>query len=139
SAPSTIPYDEYDFPGWTLQTLDGTQYVITRENYGEIYTPISGLNAYGPAQLSQIIEPSGDMIQIGSSGIQHYVGSNGITTTNLTRSVYGTRNAQGLISALYDPNSGVTDPSSINPSILPTVQYVYDNNLNLVQVMELVN
>ena len=127
-------WDNFDTSGWILTTQDGTQYHITRQPQGDVmYTPDplgnSGdtvdVHAYGPPQLSEIDELSGDRITIGSTGMTHIDASG-----HATRSVYFDRDTQNRIIALYDATAGSNG--------LPIVKYVYNQNMgNLIQVLKL--
>ena len=127
-------WDNFDTSGWILTTQDGTQYHITRQPQGDVmYTPDpvgnSGdtvdVHAYGPPQLSEIDELSGDRITIDSTGMTHIDASR-----HATRSVYFDRDTQNRIIALYDATAGSNG--------LPIVKYVYDQNTgNLIEVLKL--
>jgi RHS repeat-associated protein len=127
-------WDNYDVPGWKLTTQDGTQYLITRQDEGAVtYQPDPfgnpggsvAVEPYGPPQLTEIDERTGDKIMISPAGMTHIDASN-----NPTRSVYFKRDGQNRITALFDPDSGSNG--------LPVVQYVYDQDTgNLLQVLKL--
>jgi RHS repeat-associated protein len=127
-------WDNYDVPGWKLTTQDGTQYFIKRLAEGAVtYTPDpvgnSGSNVlvqpYGPPQLTEILERTGDRIMINDNGMTHY-DTNGVGT----RSVYFDRDSQNRITALYDAIAG--------PTGFPVVKYIYNQDTgNLIQVLKL--
>jgi RHS repeat-associated protein len=127
------PMNDYDFPGFVLTTLDGTQYAISREDLGEHFIDDGAegyyVQAYGNLSLSQITERSLDTIAISPSSIV-YTATNGAT-----REVLFQRNSDGLISAISDPN-GLSGGSPVGP---PTVQYEYDSSDNLINVLNLVD
>src|SRR4051812_44046792 len=63
-------------------------------------------------------------------GIFHFAGSNGVPTTNLTRSTFFARDQQGRITEIRDPISSSNG--------LPVVKYVYNQDSgNLIQVHRL--
>ena len=59
----------------------------------------------GSSKLASIVQRTGDKIVISDDGISHYASG-----TNLTRSTLFTRDSQGRITAIYDPNSELTNP-----------------------------
>ena len=128
---SDMTYD--DIPGWVLQTLDGTQYSITRDPgvpSGSIFlqtapAKFASVRVFGPPKLTKIIQRSGDIITIGANGISHSIG------TNQTRSISFVRDAFNRIRAIFDPNSGTNG--------LAVLQYVYNDSGNLIQVQKLVD
>ncbi len=129
-------YENHDLPGWLLETQDGTKYVITRglepKDAFVSYQPDPSTNpipvmAFGAPKLTQIVQRSGDVINISDTGISHYAGG-----TNLTRSLWFERDAAGRITAVHDPIGGSNG--------LPAVKYVYDRDKgNLLQVLKLVD
>jgi RHS repeat-associated protein len=128
------PFYNHDVPGWMLQTQDGTQYIITRGNRNTITYNTDGAGTwrniltYGPPKLARIVQRSGDVITISSSGISHSTTNN--STAN--RTVTFVRDGQNRITAIYDPNTATNG--------LPTIQYIYDNNTgNLIQVIKLID
>ena len=107
-----VPFDNYDVPGWILTTQDGTHDQIKRGAGNTVVYPSGAdnfLTVYGPPKLTQIVQRSGDTIQITDNGIFHYAGG-----TNLTRSVLFDRDAQDRITAIHDQISGTNG--------LPTVR-----------------
>jgi RHS repeat-associated protein len=130
-------FDNHDISGWVLQTLDDTRYYITRGPVNNVLWDSTGagnyinVQTYGPPVLRSIVQHSGDSITIGSGGIFHFAaGPNGATTTNLTRSALFSRDSQGRITAISDPNAGQGG--------LPSVKYVYNADTgNLLQVLKL--
>jgi RHS repeat-associated protein len=127
-------FNNYDVPGWILQTQDGTQYKITRGigNYVVYQDPNNPgqfikAKAYGPPTLTSIVQRSGDTIVINPNSIYHQ-SSNGV----INRTVFFSRDSQNRITAIYDPNTSTNGPA--------TVQYVYGQDTgNLIQVIKLVN
>jgi hypothetical protein len=94
------------------------------------------VTAYGPPRLTSILQRTGDSIEIESDGLRHYPPN----SANVTRSVLFERDSFGRITAIYDPNSGVTNNPAIQPSIHPAVRYVYHQDTgNLLQVLKLVD
>ena len=131
---SQAPFDAQDFPGWSLKTLDGTRYTISRGNGNQVIyqdpdnpgTYLSAM-AYDPPKLTKIIQRNGDTIVISDSNIAHYAGG-----TNLTSQVTFGRDYAGRIISVRDPNAGTNG--------FPTVQYVYNQNTgNLIWVEHLVD
>jgi hypothetical protein len=68
-----LPVDDFDFSGWILQTEDGTQYTIGRQDLGshdvdneegETYS----VQAYGAPYLAKIVTKTGDTITINPNG-----------------------------------------------------------------------
>ena len=103
-------FHNHDINGWVLESLDGTQFYITRgegetiywDNSGDgsgTYIPVTAYDAQ--PKLTAILQRSRDLIKISDSGIEHY--ANG---TNLTRSVFIERDTAGRIIAIRYPNSG---------------------------------
>ena len=127
------PWQTYDFPGFVLTTLDGTQYIVTRDDLDDHFMDDGGegyyIQAYGNAHLSSIIERSLDSISINPSSIV-YTATNGAT-----RQIVFQRNADGLISSISDPN-GLAGGVTNGP---PAVQYQYDSSDNLINVLNLVD
>jgi RHS repeat-associated protein len=124
-------YDTYDVPGWVLTTQDGTVYNITRgQPISVSYDPDEDggnidIEAYGPPQLTSIVQRTGDILNISSSGITH---------TNIhggaAQSTFFQRDSFGHIAAIYDPTTGTNG--------LPLLRYIHDqNNGNLLQVWKL--
>ena len=129
-----VPYESYDFQGWELKTLDGTRYLIEREDLGNHTAPNDYGNPYyihtwGKPYLSRIEQPNGNVIVIGKDSIQAY---DEPTLTNLVRQVKFERNAEGLI-------TGITDPAGIEANGPLAVKYEYDSLKNLVNVLQLVD
>lgn len=126
-------FDNSDVPGWTLTTIDGTRYNITRGaakhiTYEDPNNPGLPLQAlvYGTPMLTSIVQTNGSTIVINTNSIYHKDN----TTTN--RTVNFARDSQGRITGIYDPNTGTNGS--------PLVQYVYDqDNGNLLQVIKLVD
>jgi RHS repeat-associated protein len=129
----SLPMDSFDFSVFTLTTLDKTQYIIRRDDLGVHYMGDGGLgyqvHAWGDPYLAQIKEPSGDTITIDpvSGTIVH-----ADAQANVTRRIVFQRNSDGLISSISDPNA-LTNGGP------PAVQYQYDANDNLVNVLQLVD
>jgi RHS repeat-associated protein len=141
------PNDNFEIPAFLLTLDDGTQYFIVRGYQGafeDLGLGGGGLQAGSgyyyqaytdQARVAWIKLPSGEKIVInaptaGPAGNQFSI--NYLNVTNqIIRSIYFQRNANGQISAIMDPASG--------PNGLPVVQYVYDYNTNLIQVLKLVD
>ncbi|PWU16134.1 MAG: hypothetical protein C5B50_14070, partial [Verrucomicrobia bacterium] len=129
-----LPMDNFDMERFVLRTQDGTQYIIKREDLGlhflddQDYT----LQAWGKPYLYQIIERNGETTTIESGKIIHRDAGG-----NITRQFVFQRNDQGLITALYDPNSGVTNAQYATG--YPLVIYQYEANTNLMSVSNLVD
>jgi RHS repeat-associated protein len=133
-------FDNHDITGWMLETLDGTKYYITRGEANRVvwYPPGEGtpieVQAYGAPALTSIVQRTGDAIVISNNAVLHYAGSNGATTTNLTRAISIDRDLSGRITAIWDPNS----QQSTNSNPLPLVRYIYNQDTgNLIQVQRL--
>jgi RHS repeat-associated protein len=131
-------FANHDIPGWMLQTADGTHYYITRGSVNHVYYDTTGngnwayVPVYGSPSLTSIQQRTGDLVTIGPSGIFHYAGTNGLSTTNLTRSAGFTRDSQNRITAIYDPNAGANG--------FPVLQYIYNQDTgNLLQVLKLID
>jgi RHS repeat-associated protein len=120
-----VPYNNMDFKGFVLTNQDGTLYYINRDDMGS-HSPGGDwlVETYGPPYLARIVQRSGDTITINPNSIVH-VYSNAVTTQ-----IEFQRNADGLISSVTDPN-GTGGPAAI--------QYIYDNNDNLISVLNLVD
>ena len=84
----------------------------------------------GQPRLTQIIERTGESIVIASDHISN-LDTNGVETRRITIQ----RNINGQIIAISDP-SGLTNNVAAGP---PAVQYQYDQNHNLINVLNLVN
>jgi YD repeat-containing protein len=127
-----VPMDNFDFSGFILTTLpDDTKYFINREDLQEQDMTDWGTagytqHAWGNSYLAQIVQRSGDRINISSNSISH-VATNNVTTHTISIQ----RNKSGLITAITDPIAG--------PSGLPAVKYEYDGNQNLMNVLTLVD
>ena len=129
-----MPIAAFDFRGFILKTQDGTQYYINREDLGEHFMERGEdgytVHAWGNLYLSQIVEPSNtnsnDTITINPNSIVHAY-ANGATNQIVFQ-----RNSDGLITSISDPDS----LASNGP---PAVQYQYDANDNLINVLNLVN
>jgi RHS repeat-associated protein len=138
--PST--FDNHDLQVWVLTTLDDTKYYLRRGAGNRLLWDDSGtgeghwiyVTTYDATpKLTEIVQRTGDRIQIKPNGIFHYAaGPNGSTTEDQTRSVLFERDLQGRITAIRDPNSGSNG--------LPAVKYVYHAQTgNLLQVLKLVD
>jgi len=114
--------DNYDLPGWVLQTLDGTKYNITRGDVRHITYDDGHLTAtiFGPPKLTSIVEPSTDVIKIDDASISHWTGG-----TNLTHKISFDRDSNGHIIGIHDPNGNLA------------VKYEYDGYGNLFSVEKL--
>jgi RHS repeat-associated protein len=140
-ANSSLEY--FDFPGWELQTQDGTKYLIQREELGVHslldnamdseweeeptwgnYFEQTYIEAWGQPRLTHILQQSGDTIEITENQINHYNATNA-----LTRSIFMRRDGKGRVKEIRDPNSG-----SNGVAIL---KYEYDSRGNLWQVLRL--
>jgi RHS repeat-associated protein len=129
----TAPLENQDIQGWVLQTQDGTKYNITRGSANSVVLQdpnnpgqYLSVRAYGPPKLTSIEQRSGDVIVISTNNIYHQ-DTNGF----ITRVISFDRDAQGRITAIYDPN-GPNGPAA--------VQYVYNQDTgNLIQVRKLVD
>ena len=125
--------DVYDFPGFILTTLDGTQYVIKRADLGVHDVDDGGLgysvHAWGRPFLSQIVQRTLDTITINGDSIVQ-TNAAGLQT----RKIVFQRNADGLISAISDPNALDADGHTNGP---PAVKYEYNNQQNLINVLRL--
>ena len=126
----TVPFDNYDFPGFILRMQDGTQYIIKRDPMGEHGIAngdsLAVVDTYGPPYLAQIVQRSGDTITINPNSVV-YTATNGAT-----RQITIYRNDDGLISSITDPNGA----SFGGP---PAVKYDYDSQDNLMDVQRLVD
>jgi RHS repeat-associated protein len=122
-----VPVDNFDFKNFMLKTVDGTEYIISREDLDDHFmNDGSYIHAYGQPYLSQIIERDGDTISISSSAIVFQA------TNGASRQITFQRNTDGLITAISDPNAQTNNGP-------PAVEYQYDNNDNLIAVLNLVN
>jgi RHS repeat-associated protein len=126
-------FECHDVPGWVLVTQEGTQYRIERAGPNNVVYDTTGngsfvnVRAYGPPQLTKILQRTGDEIHIGPDGISHW--GNG---TNLTRRTWFERDPQGRITAIRDPISGSNGAQ--------VVKYVYNQDTgNLIQVLKLID
>ena len=127
-------FDTYDFSGYVLTDKNsGTQYKIKRGPENDyFYDPDGSGNyvyavVYGPPELTEIVERSGATINITPNGI-YYADTNG-----LGREIAITRDAQGRIISISDPNETTNNA-------LPTLQYIYNQSSgNLVQALKLVD
>ncbi|HEY5914357.1 MAG TPA: LamG-like jellyroll fold domain-containing protein [Verrucomicrobiae bacterium] len=133
--------DNYDFSGFTLKMLDGTEYTIKREDLGEHHYG-GGRNfvhAYGQAHVTSIRTVSGDHTVIGEqTGTAPFSISSYTADNTKTRSVRINRNNDGYISEIYDAkavNPATGDPI---PGSLPAIKYDYVNG-DLTAVHKLVN
>jgi len=125
-----VPYDNYDFAGFILETQDGTKYYLNRDDLRS-HSPGGDwlVETYGPPYLARIVQRSGDKITISPNLITHTY------TNGATSQIVIQRNSDGLIASISDPN-GLT---SGVPSGPPAVQYQYDSQDNLISVLNLVN
>ncbi|PWU19987.1 MAG: hypothetical protein C5B50_05065, partial [Verrucomicrobia bacterium] len=115
-------------------TQDQTQYTLTRDDLGVHDFDGSSIphsyevHAYGNLHLSKIKSLPGDTTFIYPNSIIHTDASG-----NTNRMIVFQRNDQGLISAIFDPNSlSAPDPR-------PSTLYLYDSNTNLMSVSNLVD
>jgi YD repeat-containing protein len=125
------PWGSFDFSGFVLKTVDGTQYYINRQDLGD-HTLLDGgegadVQAWGDCFLSYIKERNGDLITINSDSIV-FTATNGVS-----KEIAITRNSDNLITSISDPN-GINTPGSP-----PSLVYQYDNQDNLIAVEQLVN
>jgi RHS repeat-associated protein len=131
-----VPLDDYDFPGFILTTLDGTRYIIDREDLGKHdvgsdapYT----VHAYGKPYLHRIEQHTQDQVIIESDRITYE------NAAHLAqRHVVFERNADGLIQSIYDP-TGLAGADSPPPGAFPAVRYEYDSYQNLMNAQALVD
>jgi RHS repeat-associated protein len=128
-----VPYNDFDFEGFVLTNQDGTLYFIDRPELG-YHSDSSGgdweTETYGAPYLAKIVERSGDVITINPNSIIH------IYTNGATNQIVFQRNADGLITSISDPN-GLTSGGMTNGPA--AVQYQYDSQDNLINVLNLVN
>ncbi|HVU09389.1 MAG TPA: LamG-like jellyroll fold domain-containing protein [Verrucomicrobiae bacterium] len=124
-----VPYDNFDFKGFVLTNQDGTLYYIDRPDMGSHSSGGDWLaETYGKPYLAKIVQRSGDTITINPSSIVHTY------TNGATNQIVFQRNADGLITAISDPN-GLD--SSGDPTGPPAVKYEYDSYDNLMNVERL--
>lgn len=127
---SETPMDAYDFPGFYLTNLDGTAYVITRDDLGDHFMDAHGkgpfIQAYGDAHLSQIRMRNGAVTTISLNSI--------VTTspTGATNQITFQRNTAGLIASISDPIGNASNGP-------PAMIYQYDSINNLIAVERLVD
>ncbi len=129
-----LPMDSFEFSGFILTTKDGTQYKIEREDLGDhaILTDEGAtvyVNVYGKGSLKRITQRSGDTIDFSDDKIEHF-NPQGVKT----RSIVFTRNAEGLINAIHDPEN--LDANG-DPIGYAKFTYEYDANKNLIKVNKL--
>jgi len=129
------PWQNYDFPGFVLTTLDGTQYKIKREDLDDHFVldgSVGGggyyVQAYGQPYLYQIVDRNTNTITINPNSISVKAFS------GATNQIAFQRNADGLITSVSDPNS-----LALGGSSPPAVQYQYDSSDNLIAVLNLVD
>jgi RHS repeat-associated protein len=126
-------FDSFDFSGFTLKALDNTRYILTREDLGvhDIENGAEGyeVQAWGNLHLSQIIQPTGDTITITLNSVVH---TDAMGLTN--RAIVFQRDNNSLITAITDPSGLGPDG---NPAGPPALQYQYDANQNLLNVLTL--
>jgi len=127
-----VPDGAYDIPGFVLTTLDGTSYIINRQDIGAFsidagYT----MHVWGKPYLAEIDQLNGDTIKISSDRIV-CTSSNGA----VKQIVFQRDPATSLITSISDPN-GLDAFGS--PSGPPAVVYQYDWNQNLIAVDRLVD
>ena len=115
-----------------MQTLDGTQYFITRGSPNTVSFDTTGngtyknVRVYGPPALTKIVQRSGDVITVSTNGIFHSTTNN----STINRSVFFDRDNQNRITAIHDSISGSNGT--------PVVKYVYNQDTgNLIQVLKL--
>ncbi len=135
------PFEAYDIPGFDLILKDSTKFELRRDpDYGTstsadwvtydangsgLLVPVSPYS--NPLKLRNIVQPSGDRVEIKADGVSHYLGS----STSPTRKITFIRDDRGRISALTDP---------LGNANLPSVRYLYnDDKYVLVQVLRLVD
>ena len=132
SADGQSTFENYDMAGFVLTNLDGTQFVIEREDLGLHYYLSGNVNdyyahVYGQGRLSEIKQRDGNRIVLQADSIQHFD-----PAKNPTRSVWFDRDDQGRIKAIYDPISESSTPRS------PLLKYSYDPQTgNLTEVQKL--
>ena len=131
TGPAT-PMDNYDFPGFVLTTEDGTKYTLRRDDLGNHFIDNGSdegayRQAYGALHLTQIQEPSGDIISISPNAIVH------TAPTGATNAIVFERNQDNLITAVSDPD-GIAGGSGA----FPFAKYDYDAQDNLIDVQNLV-
>jgi RHS repeat-associated protein len=127
-----VPDAVYDFPDFILKTLNGTKYLITRQDSDTHDMSDGGpdgytVHAWGDPSLSTITDLNTNTITITPSSI---------TSTALngaTRQIVFQRSNDGLITAISDPN-GLLNGVTNGP---PAMVYQYDNNDNLIGVQQL--
>ena len=130
------PIDAYDFPGFILTTKDGTEYIIERENLGDHFVfndfgETYFVQAYGDATLTQINQRSGDRIEFNTDRIDYF------DTSNVnTKSIVFSRNGNGRIDAIHDPNGLDGSGNPIGPA---AYTYEYDSIGNLTKVNRLID
>jgi len=133
AGPST-PMNVYDFPGFVLTNLDGTRYILMRDNLGEHFIDdgtVEGtyVQAYGDLHLTQIVDRNGNTITINPNAITYNNATNGAM-----RQIQFQRNDQNLITSISDPE-GLLGGGSTNPA----AKYDYDASDNLIDVQNLVD
>jgi RHS repeat-associated protein len=126
----SIPYNNYDFPGFILTMKDGTVYKLNRDWMGQ-HGITNGnslvlIDTYGPPYLAEIVQRSKDKILISSNSVVHMNSQEQIT------SQIAIKRYNGLIASISDPNS-------LASGGLAAVKYEYDNNDNLMYVERLVD
>ena len=117
-----------------LTTLDGTRYELTRDAGSGMYA-VDGGGGYFPyaaprpgrLKLNNIVQRTGDRIEITTTNIQHR-----LTNGAPTRSISFERDSEGRITAIRDPLAGVSG--------YPAVKYFYGGaSGNLLEVHKLVD
>lgn len=133
------PIEAYDFPGFTLTTQDGTQYLIKREDLGYHLFYSSTISegfvqAWGKPYLARITQPSGTRTEFVRSGTALNNIEQFDTANQRLMSILFQRDVQKRITAVYTPENLDTNGAPTGPA---SVTYEYDATGNLARVNKL--
>jgi RHS repeat-associated protein len=130
--------DAYDFSGFVLTSPDGTQYIIKRDDLDEQFYLGGGVDGnyahpYGQAHLTQIIQRTGDKINISPKNIVHVD-----PLGNTNRTIKIVRDDQNRIAAIYDPNGLDSSGHTSGPAAV-IYQYAGENLMHVLHLQDRVH
>jgi RHS repeat-associated protein/uncharacterized delta-60 repeat protein len=145
SGPGT-PMENFDFPGFVLTNIDGTEYHITRETEGDFDLPsetglILSVRAHKKPKLGRVVTKAGDTIEIseeaGTMLLKHFTPT-AASPAELTRTVTLKRNAAGQVTDVFGPEAIDPATGELMVNAPAAVKYFYTAD-NLTEVQRLVD